>query len=268
MAPQHPAPSPARARFEARLAALVAALEARTEVVGVVGFGSTADRDRVDEWSDHDLAVLTEPGAEDRYRQALDWLPDPDAVALSVVDRHDGVTLVFDDGGVMEFGVATPDAFAGWAGRDAEVLLDRAGVAAIVARMVARPTPGESVDVGAETRVALAKLLIGVGRARRGELLTASRNIRGEAVEHLLAAFAAALPGDRAALDGLDPHRRFERVHPELGARVEAALRLDPEAAARELLTLAEEHLGERDDFPARGAAAIRRRLGWEGART
>ncbi len=67
----------------------------------------------------------------------------------------------------------------------------------------------------------------------------------------------------RAPLDSLDPHRRFERVHPELAARVDAALRLDAENAARTLLDLAEQTLGERADFPTEAAAAIRARLGW-----
>jgi hypothetical protein len=53
-------------------------------------------------------------------------------------------------------------------------------------------------------------------------------------------------------------------VHPELATRVDRALRLDPEAVARALLELAEETLGRRRDFPADGAAAIRRRLGWD----
>jgi hypothetical protein len=249
--------------FEERLHELVAAARARPEIVGLVGFGSTAERSRADEWSDHDLAVITTPGTEPPLRHELDWLPHPERIALAVVDGHDAVSVITDAGEVLEFGVATLEDFAGWAGNRAEVLLDRGGVAAVVESMLEHPAPSASVDVGQETRIALVKLLVGAGRARRGELLTANRNIRGEALEHLLAAWAAALPGDRRALDSLDPHRRFETVHPQLAARVDRALRLDPEAVARALLELAEETLGHRHDFPAAGVAAIRRRLGW-----
>ncbi len=107
----------------------------------------------------------------------------------------------------------------------------------------------------------LTQLLIGVGRARRGEVLSAGRSIRDEAVAYLLTALAATLPGDRARLDTLDPRRRFDFVHPEIAARIESAIRLEPESAARGILDVAEAELGEL--FPARGAAAIRQRLGW-----
>ncbi|QNO37266.1 hypothetical protein H4J02_12630 [Protaetiibacter sp. SSC-01] len=250
------------AAFAARLRALIDAASARPEIVGLVGFGSTADRDRADEWSDLDIAVIVEPGQEDRLRRELDWLPRPERIALSVVDQWDALMVVTDDGALMEFGIARLDAFTTWIADRAEVILDRGGVEPALRQILARPARG--VDVAVETRVALVKLLVGAGRARRGELLTANRNIRGEALEHLLRAWAAALPGDHAVLDSLDPHRRFERAHPELAARAEAALRLDAEGAARTLLDLAEETLGARDDFPREGAAAIRRRLGWD----
>lgn len=256
--------SDTRTPFTAELARIVEAASADPGIVGLVGFGSTADTSRADEWSDHDIAVITRAGDEARYRHDLSWLPDSSGIAMSVIDEHDGVTVVFDDGRVIEFGVATIDGFAGWAGNAAAVLIDRGGVAPVVERMLARPAPGDDVDIDRETRIALAKLLIGVGRARRGELLTADHNIRGEALEHLLRAFAAALPGVRGRLDTLDPRRRFEQVYPELGARIADALRSDPEDAARRLLGLAEEHLGGRGDFPRAGADAIRRRLGWE----
>lgn len=254
--------------FDERLRTLVAAAAARPEILGVVGFGSTAETARADEWSDHDLALVTTPGHEDSLRRERDWLPHPERIVLAVIDRYDAVTVVWDGGEVLEYGVATLDDFAGWPADRAEVLFDRGGVAPVVREMLTRTAAGDAVDVGQRIRIALVKLLVGVGRARRGELLTANRNIRGEALEHLLAAWAAALPGDRTALDTLDPHRRFEHAHPELAARADTALRLHPETAARALLELIEETLGDRADFPVDAATTIRRRLGWDDPRT
>lgn len=249
--------------FDERLRTLVAAAAARPEILGVVGFGSTAETARADEWSDHDLALVTTPGHEDSLRRERDWLPHPERIVLAVIDRYDAVTVVWDGGEVLEYGVAGLDDFATWAADRAEVLVDRGGVTPVVSEMLERTRRRAAVDIGEHVRIALVKLLVGAGRARRGELLTAHHNIRGEALHHLLAAWAAALPGDRRVLDSLDPHRRFERAHPELAARIDAALRLDAESAARTLLDLAEATLGEVPDFPAEAVSAIRRRLGW-----
>lgn len=47
-----------RQRFEDYLESVRARLATDTRVVGLVGMGSTAERWRVDEWSDHDLAII------------------------------------------------------------------------------------------------------------------------------------------------------------------------------------------------------------------
>ena len=45
-------------RFDDYLSELVAACEQNPFITGLVLMGSTADRARVDEWSDHDFAVI------------------------------------------------------------------------------------------------------------------------------------------------------------------------------------------------------------------
>ena len=63
----------------------------------------------------------------------------------------------------------------------------------------------------------------------------------------------------------LEPRRRFERAYPEIAARIEAARRLDPEAAGRALLDIAEETLADGwDEFPHEGVRVVRDRLGWD----
>ena len=252
-----------RAEFEDYLARLTQVARDADDVVGLVGMGSTAELWRVDEWSDHDFAWMVQPGAQDRYRYDLGWLPDAEHIALSVVEHHGGIKVIYDNGHVLEFGMATLDSLQQWFGYAVEIYVDKGGVADAVAGMVAKPLPEGPIDVPRAMRLIMTQLLIGVGRARRGELLTAGLNIRTEAVGHLLVALANTRAGDAARLDTLEPRRRFEFVHPELAARIEAAIRLSPEDAARALLDLAEEQLGSHPDFPTEGAAAIRNRLGW-----
>jgi hypothetical protein len=253
-----------RAEFERYLGRLAQVARDADDVIGLVGMGSTADLARVDEWSDHDFAwMVTDVAAADRYRYDLSWLPDADRIALSVVEHHGGVKVIYDDGRVLEFGIATIESFRHWAGNSVAVYVDKGGVADAVAELLARPLPEGPVDLARAMRLLMTQLLIGVGRARRGEVLTAGLNIRAEAVGHLLVACGTVLPGDVARLDTLEPRRRFEFVHPGLASRVEAAVRLSPEDAARALLDLAEEQLGAHPEFPHEGAAAIRNRLGW-----
>jgi hypothetical protein len=164
---------------------------------------------------------------------------------------------------VLEFGLATLESLQQWSGYAVEVYVDKGGVADAVAGMVAKPLPEGPVDVPRALRLIMTQLLIGVGRARRGELLTAGLNIRTEAVGHLLVALTQVVPGDADRLDSLEPRRRFEFVHPELAVRIETVIRRSPEDAARGLLDLAEEQLGAHPDFPHAGAAALRNRLGW-----
>ena len=257
-------PDPAiRLAFEQYLSRLADVARERDDVIGLVGMGSTAELFRVDEWSDHDFAWMVRDGAQDRYRYDLSWLPDSDRIALSVVEHHGGVKVIYGDGHVLEFGIATLESLQQWSGYAVEIYVDKGGVADAVAGMVAKPLPEGPVDVARSMRLIMTQLLIGVGRARRGEHLTAGLNIRTEAVGHLLVATTAVVPGDTARLDSLEPRRRFEFVHPELAARIEAAVRLAPEDAARELLSISEATLGGHPDFPHEGAAAIRRRLGW-----
>jgi hypothetical protein len=256
--------TPARPpRFDSFLELLVAEATTHDDVIGVVAFGSTADRQRADEWSDHDIAWVVRPGAEDRYRNDLSWLPTTDPVAISVIEHHGGGKVVDEGGHVVEFWVTTVDGLGDWLVNRYEVLIDRGGVREALAQAAGKIGPDGPVDDAREIRLALAQLLIGVGRYRRGEVLSAGQSIRSDAVSHLLVELGHRLSGALEHLDSRDPRRRFEQVNPAVGASIERALRHDPETCARELLELAERLLPDWKDFPRGGAAAIRRRLGW-----
>ncbi|MDF1478657.1 hypothetical protein PYV02_06120 [Leifsonia sp. H3M29-4] len=230
-------------------------------VVGLVAFGSTAHRVRADEWSDHDFAWLTETGVEERYRASLSWLPNAASIALSVVEHHGGVKVIYDNGHRLEFGIADVRSFATWAGAPIEVLVGDETVHAAAAAVAASRPEGE-VDAAREIRLFLTQVHSGLGRARRGETLSASGLVRFEAVNHLARAIAARLPGDATRLDPLDPRRRFEVVHPGIGETLERTVRLPVDDAARALLDLAERELAHGwSEFPRAGFDILRRQL-------
>ena len=231
---------------------LKANLAARDDVLGLVLVGSTAARERQDEWSDHDFFVITMDAAAEPMRKTLDWLPDHDAIALAPRETAHGLKVVYDAGHVLEFAVFTLGELAQAGANAYEVALDRGGVAAIMESLAKRPRAARDDDTNLALLVAL--LLIGVGRARRGELLVAGNLIRTYAVERLLTVLAHRSPDAR--LDDLDPFRRVEVVFPQLG--LAEAVAQPPEEAARAILAIAERELG-----PVTGADVLRRRLGW-----
>lgn len=255
-----------RERFDAFLDALTATARVDPDIVGLVGMGSTAERDRVDEWSDHDFALLTVPGAGERYRDRLDWLPGAEEIALRVREPHGGMKVIYDDGRVLEFGITDLAGLAGWHANAYDVLYDAGGVAAAMANVAARPLPTGVPDDERDVGLVLTQLFIGVGRARRGELLSAGNSIRSEAVAYLLPVLGRRIPATGVErLDTLDPRRRFEQAHPTVGARIDDLLTLPAERCARALLDLAEGLLAPGwARFPHRGVAAVRARLGWE----
>ena len=231
---------------------LTANIEARDDVLGLVLVGATAARERQDEWSDHDFFVITEDASAEPMRQDLTWLPDHAAIALAPRETAHGLKVVYESGHVLEFAVFTLGELA-LAGANAyEVALDRGGVAPIMESLAKRPRAPRDDDANLALFVAL--LLIGVGRARRGELLVAGNLIRTYAVERLLIVLAHRSPDPR--LDDLDPFRRVGLVFPNLG--LVEALAQPPEEAARAVLAIAERELGTIN-----GAEVLRRRLGW-----
>jgi hypothetical protein len=247
------------------LAALAATAASRPDVVGLVAFGSTADRGRRDQWSDHDFAWVVAPGREQGYRDDLGWLPETSRIVLSVAEDHGGVKVVYDDGRLAEFGVTSAEGLSSWMANRTETLVDRGGVDEAmdgVMRRTAATTPVPARAVG----LLVTAVLVGAGRARRGELLSAGQLVRGEAAGHLLTAWRECRhPGD-PRLDRLDPRRRVEVVDPGFAAELETALRLDPDECGRRLLELAERELAPGwDDFPARAIEVVRARLGWDG---
>lgn len=249
--------------FETFTQRLLDAVSARPEVLGLVLLGSTADRRRVDEWSDHDFFLITTEGAQERLRRDLDWLPDQDRIGFAARETAHGLKVVYVDGAVLEFAVASPAELSTFAANAYEVVLDRADVAERMRRVAAREVP--ATDDLVELRLFLALVLIGVGRDRRGEHLVVGQFLRAHATGHLLAVLRHRLPASGPDVtDDLDAWRRFEQAYPAAGAEVVAAHARAVEDCGRALLAVADRYLAPGwPDYPVSEVALVRRRLGW-----
>jgi hypothetical protein len=226
-------------------------------VLGLVALGAPADA-----WSDHDFFAVVRPGAQERFRSDLGWLPDREEIAFSFRETAHGLKVVYRSGHLLEFAVFDPDELPLARVNRYRVLLDRADVADRMARVreatAAAPRPDDRYLVGQF----LTNLLVGSGRWRRGERLSGAQLVRQGALGHLLRLVAAHVPpDDPGAPDDLDPFRRFERAWPRLAGEIQTALSAEVPEAARRLLALAVRELGPRTDLPPEAVAAVEKAL-------
>ncbi|HTE53989.1 MAG TPA: hypothetical protein VK698_24205 [Kofleriaceae bacterium] len=224
-------------RFTRRL---VAGVEADSRVLGVVGLGSTAAAQPApDRWSDHDVWLVVQDGAQERFRTDVSWLPDADQIAWWHRETEHGLGVVYRSGHLVECAVFATHELAVARANRARVLLDRDGIAEHIAALQAR-TAGSTAAERPGTRWLFGQLLVGLvvasSRWARGERLSAQRRIL-DAVGHLAQLLAAELPSAEShLLDDLDPLRRVERVWPAVGAELDRAVLLPAPAAAGQLV--------------------------------
>jgi hypothetical protein len=233
------------------------------KIIGLVLVGSTAETERVDQWSDHDFFVLTEAGDQEALRQDLSWLPNAKSIAFWFRETEHGLKVVYDTGDVLEFAIFDCNELSGcmvnhhrlaYGHEDVKKALD------IAKNRLPEVVVGDDL---ADFHHFLSVLVIQVGRARRGEILTAGQGIRGTAATALLKVFTRRLPSD-TRLDKLDVSRRFEFAHPKIGKLIAEALEQDPESAARELLEISIEHLEPLwNEYPMAAVHVVKDVLSW-----
>lgn len=259
-------PDHSRADFDAYIAELLDTCRRHPHITGLVLMGSTADRTRADEWSDHDFALVCASGFQEALRSDLRWLPRSASLVAAGREHHDGFKAVYANGHVAEFAVVDLTELATFQANDFDVAYDCGGVEEVMHEVASRPVPGSAIDLEQDMAVFLAAILIGVGRARRGETLSASGSIRGLALERLLDLLAQVVPTDHPSQrDTLDPRRRFERSFPEIGRALAAALDSPVEQCAEHLVDIAHERLARRwDEYPFEADEALRHRLSWQ----
>ncbi len=251
------------ARFEKYSESLTQSCIQNPKIIGLVLVGSTAETQRVDEWSDHDFFVITEDSDQEELRQNLSWLPDADSVAFSFRETEHGLKVVYNSGEVLEFAIFSCDELRVCMVNHHRLAYGGERVVRALTEAATRLPPVVVGDDLSDFRHFLSALVIQVGRARRGEGITAGQGIHGTATTALLKVLTRRLPPD-PRLDKLDVSRRFEFVHPEVGKAIAAAVAQKPEAAARDLLKISERYLAPIwSDFPKGEVDTVKDVFSW-----
>lgn len=239
--------------YQALTAALTAWATNEPSVTGLVAVGSTAGVPREpDEWSDHDVLVVTTPGAASRLLSDLTWLPDVHRIAVHFIETDRGRSLIFDDGHLIELAIFDESDLDDLRLNAYRVLVGQDRIEerlAAIAKQTARQVEAEDPEGTTRYHRFVKELVIGLGRFGRGETLSANERIRGTAMTSLLSLLGDFLPPEQTqTLDNLDPHRRFEQGHPTYAARLNRALECAIPRLADEMLRLVEQTLAGRVD--------------------
>lgn len=243
--------------------ALTNACKSHPKIVGLVLVGSAAETERVDEWSDHDFFVITLSGAQESLRTDLSWLPNSHSIAFSFRETEHGLKVVYDSGAVLEFAIFDCAELQSCMVNHNRLAYGNNKVAQALEIANSREITKNPTDNLRDFRLFLSVLIIGVGRARRGESLTAGENIRSTAANAFLKVLTRQLEMD-SRLDKFDPRRRFEFVHPEIGSQIADALTKHPEGAGKSLLDLADKFLAPIwFDYPLGEVQVVRKALSW-----
>jgi hypothetical protein len=212
---RHPMDTAAQ-RLLDRLDAIAGALQRRAEPLALIALGSVGrETARLDAWSDLDFFVVAQPGAKARFIDDLGWLAEAQPLAWHFRNTANGHKALMDDGVFCEFAVFEPAELDAVPYAPGRVVWAREGVDAAIAtpaRALPRPTTDETWIVGE----ALACLIVGLARWRRGEKLAAMRMVQGHALDRVieLDALRTRPPGG----DPFNAERRLEQRQPALAA--------------------------------------------------
>ena len=118
------------------VAALLKRLDPDPEVLGLVLLGSTSGEPPApDAFSDHDLFLVTRPGAQERFRTDLSWLPNSGDLVLSFRETAHGVRALDRTGHLVELAVFDLDELSLARVNRYTVALDRADVRTRMAKV-------------------------------------------------------------------------------------------------------------------------------------
>jgi hypothetical protein len=231
------------AQFHSFTHSLEHTLDADDRVLALVAIGSLAQPERVDLWSDHDFWVITTTAAQTDFLTDLSWLPDHRAIALTLRPAQQYYTVLYTTGHIAEFAVFGPHDLSRGRLTHYRMLFDKDDITTRIQAIATHVQQEQQSGYNASATFGhfLITLCTGVGRATRGEWLSAHTYIFQYAVDALLTLITHHVPPQRPDLsDPFDPRRRFERIYPDLSTTLARLLTLPPAVAARHMLDLAE----------------------------
>ncbi len=196
-------------------------LEKSGHALALIGLGSVgSELERLDEYSDLDFFVIVEEGYKTWYVQNLDWLTEICPPAYYFLNSPDGYKLLFQDGIFCEFAVFEQRELGAIPFAAGRVVWKRPGVDEQIAIPATAPNSAPKATTDWLLGEALTNLLVGLGRYRRGEKLSAMRFIQQYAVDRIIELANQVEVNQPAFADPFSGERRFERRFPGIARQL------------------------------------------------
>lgn len=217
------------------------------EVIGLIAVGSMAKQHYLpDQWSDHDFFVVVETGYQQNLRQDLAWLPMSEQIALSFRETEHGLKVLYTNGHLIEFAIFDIKEIYLAKINSYRIIIDKANIKEDLAKI--KKLTAKQSNLSGDTNLLIGQfitnILVGIGRYRRGEKISAHQLVKISAVKGLITLILKYLPikNDRL-IDDIDPLRRFELIQPDLGKEFEDVLLMPVPEAANQLLNILQRKL-------------------------
>lgn len=204
-------------RLLQRLTEIGIALQSSGHALALLGLGSVGiETARLDAYSDLDFFIIVEHGFKQRYLQNLDWLAAAHPIGYAFLNTADGYKALYVDGIFCEFAVFEPQELSHIPFAEGRIVWQAGGFDPTLAA----PPPRHRQDRAVEWLLgeALTNLYVGMGRVRRGEILSGTRFIQGYAVDRVVELAAHLEAAQPHLADPFTGERRFEFRYPATSA--------------------------------------------------
>lgn len=183
------------------------------QVLCLLGLGSMAEVNRMDEYSDIDFFLIVEAGFKKRFFESLDWL-EVERIVYSFANTLDGYKILFEHGVYAEFAIFEPAELEQAGFSQGRIVYRRSDFDASLVTPKRPPTPWKPA-LNHVVNEALTNLFVGLQREKRGEHASAFRFIQVYAATSIMHTFPALFLEQPVDVDPYGIDRRIEFRFPE-----------------------------------------------------
>jgi len=202
-------------RLQNRLNDLGKYLYSLESSIALLALGSCAETSRMDEYSDLDFFLIVKDGTKKEFLIDLDWLEAVSPLAYSFRNTIDGYKVMWKDGIYAEFAIFELEELPSIAYSPGRFIFKKKGY-----ELSNQPTRKiqelRQDDLSYALNEIMTNLYVGLGRYRRGEVLSAHRLICVHAVDRYLSILPLLDEPTDALIDPFALDRRVEFRHPAM----------------------------------------------------